>query len=65
MHVSSKTFQSRTRSWDDLRQDAAQFASSVGRDNLITITVVLEAPKGILTVWYWSEGDSEGAAAVS
>ena len=64
MRVNFKTFQSFTRSWDDLRQDAAQFASSVGRDNLITITVVLEAPKGIINVWYWGEEALEHRAAV-
>ena len=58
MQVTFKSYQSLTRSWDDLRQDAAQFASGVGRENLINITVTAQGGIGILTVWYWGDGPS-------
>jgi hypothetical protein len=59
--VKSQLFQSSTSSWEDLCEEAAGFASSVGRDRLINISVAAAGGgdlfgvggRGVIIVWYW------------
>ena len=39
MRVQYRIFESATRSWEDLCDEAAEFASEVGRDKLINLSV--------------------------
>ena len=61
MTVHSQVFQSSTSSWEEMCADAAAFASNVGRERLINISVAAAGGgdlfgvggKGVIIVWYW------------
>ena len=61
MTVKHVVFESATRSWEDLCEEAAAFATEVGRDKLINLSVAASggtegfgfAGRGIIVVWYW------------
>lgn len=53
MKVNFEIFRSSLESWDSLFQQAADFATSVGKENLITICHSEDANEGVVTVWYW------------
>ena len=59
MQVKYKVFQSSTRSWESLFDEAAAFGSEVGRDRLIGISHSEGrhdwGGNGVITVWYWSD----------
>lgn len=39
--------------WDELFQQAADFASGVGPDRVISISHSADGNNGVVTVWYW------------
>jgi hypothetical protein len=61
MTVRHRIFESSTKSWDDLCQEATAFASEVGRERLINISLAASGGtevfghggKGLIVVWYW------------
>ena len=55
MTVRYKLFKSATKSWEALCDEAASFASTVGRDRLINISVSQAdtGGQGVIFVWYW------------
>ena len=55
MKVRHKLFESTFKSWESLCDEAAAFASTVGRDRLINISVSQAdtGGKGVIFVWYW------------
>ena len=61
MKVQCRLFESTTKSWEELVEDAATFATSKGRDRLINISVSASGgtdtfglgAKGAIFVWYW------------
>ena len=53
MKVEVQYFQSRYKSWDDLFEEAAAFATQIGKDRLITISHSEDQNEGIVAVWYW------------
>jgi hypothetical protein len=61
MTVQSRVFSSSSESWDSLCAEAASFASEVGRERLITISVAASGGTdllgfggtGVIVVWYW------------
>lgn len=61
MTVQSQIFESLTKSWEEMCAEASEFATQVGRDNLINITVtavggqdfLAAGATGIIIVWYW------------
>jgi len=55
MQVRHKLFQSAFKSWDLLCEEAAEFATGIGRERLITISVnqAETGGKGLIFVWYW------------
>ena len=55
MQVRHKLFESALRSWDSLCDEAAAFATSVGRERLINISVSQAdtGGRGVIFVWYW------------
>jgi hypothetical protein len=63
MRVVHRHFSSSAASWESLFDEAAAFATRVGRDRLISISHSHNGPNlgglGVVTVWYW-EGDEGG-----
>jgi hypothetical protein len=55
MQVRHKLFMSTFKSWDSLCEQAAAFATELGRDRLINIAVTQAdaGGKGVIFVWYW------------
>lgn len=61
MPVSHRIFESSTKSWKDLCVEATTFASTLGRENLINISVAASGGTdvfgvggaGLIVVWYW------------
>jgi hypothetical protein len=61
MKVLHQIFQSATKSWEDLCDEAAEFATEVGRERLINMSVAASggtegfgfAGRGVIVVWYW------------
>lgn len=55
MQVCFKEFVSAFRSWDSLFSEAAAFATTIGKDKLISISHSADHNTGVVTVWYWGE----------
>jgi hypothetical protein len=53
--VRFEVFRSSFQSWESLFSEAAAFAESVGRENLIGISHSEDQNNGVVTVWYWSD----------
>jgi hypothetical protein len=61
--VECKLFSSSTRHWNDLVAEATAFATSVGRERLINISVSASGGtdlfgfggQGAIFVWYWDK----------
>lgn len=61
MSVRHRIFESSHKSWEDLCNEATAFATSVGRDRLINISLAAGGGteflglggKGVIVVWYW------------
>jgi hypothetical protein len=61
MRVQHRIFESATKSWEDLCDEAAEFATEVGRERLINLSVAASggtegfgfAGRGVIVVWYW------------
>jgi len=61
MKVECMMIRSATRSWTSLCEEAAEFATKVGRDRLINISVAAAGgsdafgvgARGTIFVWYW------------
>ena len=53
--VEFKVFRATMRSWQTLFAEAAEFASKLGPERLITISHSEDNDDGVVTVWYWSE----------
>ena len=50
-----KMFRGVMRSWESLFEEAAAFASQVGRERLVSISHSEDGKDGVIAVWYWSE----------
>ena len=61
MTAKHRLFESKTESWDELCNDATAFATEIGRDRLINISVAASGGanftgrggNGVIVVWYW------------
>lgn len=55
VRVRHKLFKSAVRSWETLCDDAAEFATTVGPDRLISISASHAdmGGQGVIFVWYW------------
>ncbi len=54
MRVEFKTFRGLLISWEELFQQACEFATQIGKDRLINISHS-DSNNRVITVWYWSE----------
>ena len=55
MRVRWKLFRATFSSWKALFDRAAEFASTIPRDRLISISHSEDKGDGVVTVWYWGE----------
>jgi len=53
MHVAFRVFRGAWSTWEALFQQAADFASELGADRLISISHSEDQNDGVVTVWYW------------
>jgi hypothetical protein len=53
--VKFEVFRGVLSSWQTLFQQAAEFASGIGPERLITISHSEDQNDGVVTVWYWSK----------
>ena len=45
--------------WPALLDQAAEFATQLGRDRLITISHSEDKDDGVIAVWYWDDADGQ------
>ena len=53
--VKYKFFRGTLATWDELFSQAAEFASTLDQQRLITISHSADQSNGVVTVWYWEE----------
>ena len=53
MKVSLPVFKSHMKSWTNLCEEEAAFASEKGKERLINVSVSADSGQGIIVVWYW------------
>ena len=61
MIVRHRIFESSSKSWEQLAKETEDFASTIGRERLINISLAASGGqetfgfggKGVLIVWYW------------
>jgi len=61
MTVKCQTFTSGIKSWENLAAEAAEFATTIGQERLINISVSAAGggslsglgAEGVIFVWYW------------
>jgi formylmethanofuran dehydrogenase subunit A len=51
--VQFKSYRGTLSSWNTLFTQAAEFASTISREKLITISHSADHRDGVVTVWYW------------
>jgi len=44
--------------WDQLFSEAAAFATGVGQKRLIGLSHSADQNKGVVTVWFWADGEN-------
>lgn len=54
MKVDFKIFRGTFASWETLFQQAADFATQIGKENLISISHSEDKSEGVVTVWFWT-----------
>lgn len=53
MTVKFKLFRGVFSSWESLFAQAGEFATSLGKERLISISHSADRSDGVVTVWYW------------
>jgi len=57
-----RVFRGTWASWESLFNDAATFASQLGRDRVVGISHSADHSEGIVTVWYWDQATGNPSA---
>lgn len=52
--VHFKIFKATFQSWETMCSEAAEFASTIPREDLINISQSADNSSGTIVVWYWS-----------
>ena len=60
MRVDFRVFESSLKSWETLFQEAAEWASQLAPEQLISISHSCDSSEGVVTVWFWDYGNEEG-----
>lgn len=53
MQMKFKKFSALIKSWNAVFQEAADFATELGRDRVVSISHSEDRNEAIVTVWYW------------
>jgi hypothetical protein len=59
MRAAFQIFKASFRSWEALLLDAADFASRVGPERVISISHSEDKDTGVVVVWYWADVSAE------
>jgi hypothetical protein len=59
--VRFEVFRGTFASWPALFEQAADFATRIGRERLITISHSEDKDDGVVAVWYWEDSSREPA----
>ena len=54
MTAQYRMFRGTLASWETLFAEAAEFASTLGPDRVISISHSEDANEGVVVVWYWT-----------
>lgn len=54
MKATFKVFRGTLASWEKLFEKATIFATTIGQDNIISISHSADHSDGVVTVWYWT-----------
>jgi hypothetical protein len=57
MQVKFRFWKSGFSAWEDMFQDAANFASQLPKDRLINISHTGDEGTGVVAVWYWADDE--------
>jgi hypothetical protein len=57
--VDFRIFRGTFSTWNSLCAEAAEFASTIGRQNLINISHSEDDDDGVITVWFWTDDYSQ------
>ena len=55
MFTHYKIFKSQSKSWDQLFNEASQFANQLGEQRLISISHSCDQYEAVVAVWYWDK----------
>jgi hypothetical protein len=55
LQIKFKKFKAIVKSWDTVFQEAAEFATTVGPDRVVSISHSSDHGESIVTVWYWAK----------
>lgn len=58
VRLSFKYFRGTWSTWDSLFSQAAQFATELGPERVVSISHSSDQNVGVVTVWYWSTQES-------
>ena len=58
MRVSFKRFEAMMKSWGVLSREAADFATELGKERVISISHSADQSTGVIIVWYWGKPES-------
>ncbi len=53
MVATFRVFRGMLSTWEKLFQEAADYATAIGPDRLISISHSCDSCDGVVTVWYW------------
>jgi len=59
MRVRFQLFHSSIKSWRDLCAEAAAFASELGKERVINISMSEDHHDGVIVVWYWDDRSAD------
>ncbi len=57
LRLAYKYFRGTLATWDDLFEQAAEFATETGRERVLGISHSADRGDGVVTVWYWTRAD--------
>jgi hypothetical protein len=58
-----KIFRSSLTTWESLFAEAAEFATQLGPERLITVSHSADNGEGVIAVWYWEGPEWDGLGA--
>jgi hypothetical protein len=58
MQMRCKYFRGTLKSWSELFEQAAEFATEVGVDQVVSISHAAAGADGTVAVWYWAEDEA-------